>query len=171
PATDDREPVTVAYPQPFDDTPAAPEEDKPDVAATWQPEPAGDEIMEIASDESEDEFVPIRKPKRRAKPKRKKQKTQEPPHTPQSDGPTEERPHEVSVVRGKQLQHPFADTSWQELVDDDDDEPIVVTDDSPDDEEPPFDTDDEAEAWPDETLFQESDDWDAPGGDDEFEAA
>lgn len=33
------------------------------------------------------------------------------------------RPHRVTVVRPGQLQHPFADALWHQIVDDDDDEP------------------------------------------------
>jgi uncharacterized protein YhaN len=170
PANDDSEPVTVAYSQFADEAPPEPAEDVPGIAATWQPEAAGDGVIEVA-DDSEDEFVPVRQPKRRRKSGRKQRKKQERTVAPAVDAPAEERPHRVEVVRGKQMQHPFADTSWQELVDDDEDEQIVVTDELSDHEELPFDANGETEVWPDETLFQEPDDKDALGEDDEFEAA
>ena len=73
------------------------------------------------------------------------------------------------MVRGNQLDHPFADASWHEPVDDED-EQIVVTDESLDDE-PAFDVNDERDVWPDETLFHEPDDWDSLGEDGDIEAA
>ncbi|MGH7140298.1 MAG: ATP-binding protein, partial [Pirellulales bacterium] len=170
PGNDDSEPVTVAYPLSLEES-VEPAEDSPTVAAAWCPEPAGEDMIEIAADNSDEDELPAPKPKRRRKPAgRKKAAIEEP----QRDPPPDDRPHRVSVVRGKQLQHPFADASWHELIDDDDDDPMIVTDESPDDEpfpddEPPFDATD-AETWPDETLFQEPD-WDTLGDDDEIEAA
>jgi hypothetical protein len=79
-------------------------------------------------------------------------------------------------VRGNQLQNPFSDTSWHELVDEDEDDPIIVTDESDEadeaDDEALFGSADASEAWPDETLFDGPDDWQASDDNgDEFEAA
>lgn len=175
PANDDSEPVTVAYPQAIEASPAEPLEELPDVAATWHPEPAADGVMEIAEDGSEDEFVPVARPKRRRKSSgRRKRKSEAAPQS--SAESTESLPHRVSIVRGNQLQNPFADTSWHELVDEDEDDPIIVTDESDDDDEADdealFGSANAAEAWPDETLFDGPDDWQASDDDgDEFEAA
>ncbi|HVX14479.1 MAG TPA: AAA family ATPase [Pirellulales bacterium] len=166
PAHDDPEPATVAYPQPVEEAPHELPDEEPDVAATWRPEPAGDGMIEIAADNSdeEEEEIPQPKPKRRRKAAaRKKPKVEEPPREAENETQPEERPHRVSVLRRNQLQHPFADTSWHEPVDDEDDQ-IIVTDESSDDDEPPFEVSeepDEPSAWPDETLFQQSDDWDS----------
>lgn len=170
PANDDSEPVTVAYPLALEESPE-PAEALPNVAAAWRPEPAGDHMIEIAADDSDGDDLPAPKPKRRRKSTIRKKAAED---EPSRDPPPDDRPHRVSVVRGKQLQHPFADTSWHELVDDDEDDPIIVTDESPDDEpfsddEPRFDAA-AAETWPDETLFQEPD-WDTLSDDDEIEAA
>lgn len=178
PANDDSEPVTVAYPQAAETPPDDFIEEPPEIAATWLPEPAGDDVIEIAEDgddRSEDELVPVVKPKRRRKSERKKRKERKPepaPELPDDELPAE-RPHRVSIVRGNQLQNPFADTRWHEMVDEDDDAPMIVTDEADDDEpddESLFDSAEEAETWPDETLFDGPDDWHATD-DDEFEAA
>lgn len=175
PANDDSEPETVAYPLSLEESPELAEE-LPTAAAAWRPEPAGDDMIEIAADDSDDdELLPTPRPKRRRKSAgRKKGQELESPREVERDPPPDDHPHRVSVVRGKQLQHPFADTSWHELVDDDDDDPMIVTDESPDDEpfpdaEPPFDVPAD-ETWPDETLLPEPD-WDTHSDDDEIEAA
>lgn len=186
PSNDDLEPVTVAYPQPVeavfdeqpDELPDEPPAEPPDLAATWHPEPVADGLMEIAEDRVEEEVEPLARPRRRRKPKgRKKRLPDAPPpvpiHAPLVRAPIVERPHRVSIVRGRQLQNPFADTSWHELVDDDEDDPIIIADESSADEL----EDDELEE--DESLFDSADveswpdgpnDWQA-GDDDEFEAA
>ncbi len=177
PANDDSEPVTVAYPQPAEAMPDETREEPPEIAAAWRLGPPGDGMMEIAEDGSDDEEAAVAKPKRRRKSAGRKRRQPEPPPT--ADGNSaEERPHRVSIVRRNQLQNPFADTSWHELVDDDEDDPIIVADDSGDDE--PDDSDDKSlfesadasETWPDETLLEDPNGWQSTGGDeDEFEAA
>jgi uncharacterized protein YhaN len=175
PANDDSEPVTVAYAQPLEEPAPSPAAEAHEAAARWLPDLAADGVMEIADDgQEDDEPLPPAKPKRRRKSAGRKPKPVIQADDDANDDVRSEPPHRVSVVRGNPLQHPFADSAWHEPVDDDegDDSPPL----RPAGETPPFDVDDrsddeaDAELWPDETLFHESDDWNSPA-DDEFEAA
>jgi uncharacterized protein YhaN len=205
PANGELEPITVVYPRQVQSAPAEPaaeeqETDEPEAqehekqerraAAAWQPEPAGDGIIELAEDDEEEE-EPIKpvKPKRRRKSARKPRapEVHEAPAAEPAGDRRDERPHRVTVVRGDQLQQPFADTNWQEPVDDEPEElddldgeqyrdqedvQMPSTSSAPTDEAPPFAVEEGPDIWPDEeSLYYDSDDWPANDGEDENEAA
>jgi uncharacterized protein YhaN len=167
---DDSEPITVVYPRQAAE--AAPTEER-EVAETWQPDPGSDGMIELVEDGEEEEAIKPAKRKRRRK--RARQKAAPDIQEPTSDE-TDDRPHRVTVVRGNQLQHPFADTNWHEPIDDEPDEDEIEMDRTEKSaalaaDAPPFDIEDDADDWPDdETFYHDSDDW--PSGDeDENEAA
>ncbi|HVA47254.1 MAG TPA: AAA family ATPase [Pirellulales bacterium] len=165
PANDDSGAITVAYPRKADST-EEPQGDRYEVAAAWQPEEDGGDVVEVIDEVPEEEPTAGAKPKRPRKGRRKKPRPAA-EHRPAVDDDVEPgRPHRVSVVRGKPLQNPFADTSWHEPVDDDMDDAALVAED-----EPLFEVDDRDETWPDDDgpRWSGSDDWHP--GDDGHEAA
>ena len=165
PANDDSGAITVAYPLKSEPLNEALEE--PHVEPAWAVEADAAGVMEVVDSSDEDELIPVTKPKRKRKGRRKKAATagdrqvnDEPPAT----------PHRVTVVRGSGLDNPFADSSWQELVDDDDDVPVEYQSSCAADDGPLLEVDEREEPWPgDEPQWTDSDDW-HPGGD-EHEAA
>ncbi|HWB09261.1 MAG TPA: AAA family ATPase [Pirellulales bacterium] len=185
PANDDSEPITVVYPRQIADVPAEPaaehreteegERKKHEAAVAWHPEPAGDGMIELADDDEEDD-EPVKPVKRKRRKSGRKRGTPAVHEAPADEPPADqqdERPHRVTVVRGDQMQHPFADTNWHEPVDEElDEEEDEVEVSAAGEEAAPFDIDDEAPLWPDEEpLYNDSDDWPSHDDEDEIEAA
>ena len=159
PANDESLPSTVAYPRQLDELEP---EDEREVAAAWLPDAAGEGMIEIAADDEEEDAIKPAKPKRRRKATARKKGTSEPDAQESAGDEPQQRPHPVTVVRGNQLRHPFADTSWHEPIDDepDEDEALLASQSPGAADEPPFDVEEEDEQWPDdEAFFRDSDDW------------
>lgn len=167
PANDDAGAITMAFPRKsksMDEPVVEPHELEP--GSTVEAE-MGD-LMEVIDDGEQDESIPVVNPKRKRKgPRKKAAPVDDSPA--RHDGPV--TPHRVTVVRGARLDNPFADTSWQELVDDDDEVPVEYQSSYTADDEPLFEVDESGDSWPDdEPHWTDSDDW-RPADDDGHEAA